>query len=67
MNKKVPLKVLIDTGATGYGFIDERTAQKICSALGIQPVSLLTPKPIQGFNGRLIKPVTHAIYPSLII
>jgi hypothetical protein len=67
MNKKVPLRVLIDTGATGYRFIDERTAQEVCSALGIQPILLSRPKPIRGFNGRLVKPITHAIYPSLTI
>jgi predicted aspartyl protease len=67
MNKKIPLKTLIDTGATGYGFIDERTAQDVCSTLSIQPNPLSRPKPIRGFDGHLAKPITHAIYPSLTI
>jgi hypothetical protein len=67
MNKKIPLKTLIDTGATGYGFIDERAAQDVCSALGIQPNPLLRPKPIRGFDGHLARPITYAIYPSLTI
>jgi len=61
MSKKIPLKVLIATGTTGYGFIDERTAQDVCSVLGIQPNPLSRPEPIRGFDGHLAKPITHAI------
>jgi hypothetical protein len=67
MSKKVPLKVLIDTGITNYWFIDECTAQDVCSVLGIQPNPLSIPKPIRGFDGHLAKPITYAIYLSLTI
>jgi hypothetical protein len=61
------LPVLINTGATGYGFINETIAQQVCKTLSIQPIPLSRPKPIRGFNGHLAKPITHAIYPSLTI
>jgi WD domain, G-beta repeat len=61
------LPVLIDTGATGYGFIDETIVQQVCETLSIQPIPLSRPKPIRGFDGHLAKPITHAIYPSLTI
>ena len=61
-----PLKALVNTGATGYGFIDEKVAQQVCTALGIEPLPLLKPKPIRGYDGQFSKrPITHAIYPSL--
>jgi hypothetical protein len=59
------LPVLIDTGATGYGFIDETIVRQVCEALGIQPVPLSRPKAIRSFDGHLAKPITHTIYPSL--
>jgi predicted aspartyl protease len=62
-----PLKALVDTGATGYGFIDECVAQEVCTALGIQPLLLSKPIPIGGYDGQLSKRlITHAIYPNLM-
>jgi hypothetical protein len=61
------LSVLIDTEATGYGFIDETIAQQVCEILDIQLIPLSRPKPIRGFNGYPAQPITHAIYPNLII
>ena len=66
--KRNTIKALIDTGATGYTFIDETTTHFICENLGINPVPLLRPKPIKGFDGHLAKrAITHAIYPDLTV
>ena len=61
------INTLIDTGAIGYAFIDELTAYTICEQLSLSPVPLTKPKPIRGFDGRIVKPITYAIYPHLIV
>ena len=58
---------MIDTCATGYGFIDEKFAEIVYQMLKIKPQRLTKPKPIQKFDGRATKPVTHTIYPTLSI
>lgn len=58
-------KALIDTGATGYAFIDESTAHSVCELLDISPVALQKPKALRGFDGKLVPSITHAIYPTL--
>ena len=66
--KRNTVKALVDTGATGYAFIDKTTAHIICENLGINPIPLLRPKPIKGFDGHLAtRPITHAIYPGLTV
>ena len=65
---KHAVSALLDTGATGYSFIDEEEAQFVCTKLGIQPLPLAKPRPLRGYDGQLAKgPITHAIYPSLDI
>lgn len=66
-NKSSKLRALLDTGATGYSFIDEVVAQIVCNGFGIEPVCLLKPKPLRGFDGQRAEPITHAIYPSLSV
>jgi hypothetical protein len=62
---KIKAYGLIDTGATGGNFVDDRTAQRICEVEGISPIALSRPKPVKGYN-RLLDPlITHAIYPRL--
>ena len=58
-------KALIDTGATGYAFIDESTAHSVCELLDISAVALRKPKALRGFDGKLVPSITHAIYPTL--
>ena len=53
--KRNTIKALIDTDATGYAFIDETTTHIICENLGINPIPLLRPKPIKGFDEHLAK------------
>ena len=58
---------LLDTCATRFGFIDKKSAEIVCERLKIQPQYLTKPKPIQGFDNRVVQPVTYAIYPILFI
>ncbi len=64
---RLTFNVLVDTGATGYSFIDTVIAQTVCERLQIQPVRLLKPKPLKGFDGRPGRDITHAIYPTMTI
>jgi len=62
------LKSLIDTEAADYSFIDELTAQNVCDHLQIEPLPLIKPKPIRGFDDHYAKkPITHAIYSNLTV
>ena len=67
LGNKIKATTLVDTCATGFGFIDEKFAEIVCKKLEIQPQRLTKPKPIQGFDGRAAQPVTHAIYPTLSV
>lgn len=42
-------------------------AERVSETLGISILPLAKPKPIKGFDGRPAPPITHAIYPTLII
>ena len=67
-NKRNTVKALVDTGATGYAFINETTAHIICENLEISLIPLSKPKPVKGFDEHLAKrPITHAIYPGLTV
>ena len=65
--EEIELVTLLDTGATGHAFIDEKMVRTICERLQLSPQRLTKPKPVRGFDGRLGKPITHAIYPTLIV
>ena len=67
LGNKIKAITLVDTCATGFGFINEKFAEIVCERLEIQPQRLTKPKPIQGFDGRAARPVTHAIYPTLSV
>ena len=59
---------LIDTGSSVYTVVDECLAEELCEKLEIEPMALLKPRPVKGFNGKLINnPITHAIYPRLTV
>ena len=67
-NKRNTVKALVDTGTTGYAFINEITAHIICENLRISPIPLLKPKSVKGFDEHLAKrSITHAIYPGLTV
>ena len=62
------LPFLVDTGATGFAFIDEKLVPIICSMFNITPYRLPRPKQLKGYDGVLSrKPITHAIYPTLTV
>ncbi len=65
--RKLTFNALVDTGATGYSFIDEVTAQIVCEKFEIAPCELWKPKPLKGFDGRPGRAITHAIYPSMTV
>ena len=58
---------LLDTGATGVVFIDEAMARHVFNVLNISIFPLAKPKPLKGFDGKLARPITHAIYPTLTV
>ena len=58
---------LLDSGAQGYAFVDEKVARDICEALQITPVKLPREKHLNKFDGTRAKPVTHVILPSLTV
>ena len=65
--EEIELVTLLETGATGHAFIDEKMVRTICERLQLSPQRLTKPKPVRGFDGRLGKPITHAIYPTLTV
>ena len=58
---------LLDTGATGYSFIDPSMARRVCDKLQIKSIRLSKPKAIRGFDGKQALDVTHAIYPTMTV
>ena len=66
-NSEIRTTALLDTGATGYSFVDPVMAQRICDDLLIEPIRLSKPKAICGFDGKQALCVTHAIYPTMTL
>ena len=64
-NGKIRTTALLDTGATGYSFINPAMACRVCNKLDIEPIWLSKPKAIRGFNGKQAPDVTYAIYPTM--
>ena len=58
---------LADTCVTRYCFIDEKFAKIVWQFLEIKPQRLIKPKQIQGFDARAAKPITYAIYLTIIV
>ena len=66
-NGEIRTTALLDTGATGYFFIDPAIARRVCNKLEIEPIRLSKPKAIRGFNGKRAPDVTHAIYLTMTV
>ena len=66
-NSEIETTALLDTGATGYSFVDPSMARRVCDKLHIEPVRLSKPKALRGFDGKPALNVTHAIYPTMTI
>ena len=62
------IQVLVDTGCTAYGLIHTSLVPEVCETLGIEPMKLVKPKRIRGYNGQISKSsITHALHPGLTI
>ena len=66
-NSEIKTTALLDTGATGYSFVDPAMACRVCDKLGIEPIRLSKPKAIRGIDGKQALSVTHAIYPTMAV
>ena len=66
-NGEIKTTALLDTGATGYSFVDSVMARRVCDNLLIEPIRLSKPKAIRGFDGKRAPNVTHAIYPTMTV
>ena len=66
-NGEIRTTALLDTGATGYSFIDPAMARRICDKLVMEPIQLSKPKAIRGFDGKQAPSVTYAIYPTMTV
>ena len=66
-NEEIKTNALIDTGATGYAFIDEKLAHVICNRWNMKSHQLNAPKPVIGYDGRIGRTITHAIYPTMTV
>ena len=67
LGKKIISTILANTCAIIYDFPDKQFAEKICQDLKIQPQHLIQSKQIQGFNGRAVQLITHAINSTLTV
>ena len=65
VNRTIKVTVLIDTGATGYAFVDSSFAHILCEILQIEPSPLVKPKTVKAFNGKPTEWITHGVYPCL--
>ena len=64
---EIKITFLLDTGATNIVFIDLAMARHMYDVLQISFIQLAKLKPIRGFDSKLILPITHAIYLTLIV
>ena len=60
-------EALIDTGASGFAFIDEIYAQSLSDQFGIDPFPLSKPKPIRAYDGIHRQPITHKLPLTLTV
>ena len=51
-SSKIKTTALLNTGVTGYLFIDPSMIHRMCDELQIEPIRLSKPKAIQSFNGQ---------------
>ena len=65
VNRTIKVTVLIDTGATGYAFVNFSFARVLCEILQIEPSPLVKPKTVKAFNGKPTEWITHGVYPCL--
>ena len=64
-NKKLVINVLLNTGYTGYAFINRGIARILYNRLDIEPQPFLKPKTITAFNDQPAEQITYSVYPCL--
>ena len=64
---KILTHSFLNIGATGIAFIDKTMARNVCNALQISFIPLAKPKPLKKFDEKPAKPITHAIYLTLMV
>ena len=57
----------MDTGASGYAFIDTQLAHQLSKDFNLPFMPLLKVKAVQAYDGVSRKPITHALYLTLTI
>lgn len=60
-------RILANTCAIGYSYIDEEFAKTIGQVLEIESQRLIKPKQIQSFDGKAVKFITYAIWSILTV
>ena len=63
-NKKLVVNVLLNTGCTGYAFINRGITRVLCNRLDIEPQPFLKPKTITAFNDQPAEQITHGALPA---
>ena len=66
-DNKHKLKILINTDAIDYAFIDKEIAQLVCNMLNMKSVSLLKSKFLIEFDNRYVSSIIYVIYFKLTI
>ena len=61
------MKVLLDTGANGYGFVDILTARALCEGFHIEMIELPQKRSLRGFSGEQARPITHAVQVNVTV
>lgn len=65
---RFPIQFLVDTGASGYSFIDRSMVKPICKRLQIEPIPMARRKLVRGYDGKISStPLIHCIHPNLIL
>jgi hypothetical protein len=59
------IHLLLDTSCSSGNFVDEKTAHELYEIEGVRPIELLCPKKVRGFDGKVSRLITYAIYPRL--
>lgn len=65
---RFPIQFLVDTGASGYSFVDRSMVKPICECLHIEPIPMARRKLVRGYDGKIsATPLTHCIHPNLTL
>ena len=66
-SNEINTTALLDTGTTGYSFINSSMAYCVCDKLHIEPTRLSKLKAMWSFDGKQAFNVIHIIYPTMTV